>query len=136
MSILLNTNYATSILGTIKTELQCRCHQPLTSELLQEIEQKLHDTSWIQKIPASQISNMQCITNENKFNIEEIPEIYRRGSEASQMSAWEQRLRQVGYFYIEICYSNSMFKFLQSLLYIQHFEDQTSYIDLCTLFNQ
>ncbi|VDO98391.1 unnamed protein product, partial [Schistosoma curassoni] len=42
---------------------------------------------------------MQCITNENKFNIEEIPEIYRRGSEASQMSAWEQRLRQYNDLY-------------------------------------
>ncbi|CAH8638056.1 unnamed protein product [Schistosoma rodhaini] len=85
--------------GTVKTELQCRCHQPLTSELLQEIQQKLHDTSWIQKLPSLQTSNVQCITSENKFNIEEIPEIYRRGSEASQMSAWEQRLRQYNDLY-------------------------------------
>ncbi|CAH8593655.1 unnamed protein product [Schistosoma mattheei] len=110
--------------GTIKTELQCRCHQPLTSELLQEIEQKLHDTSWIQKIPASQISNMQCITSENKFNIEEIPEIYRRGSEASQMSAWEQRLRQYNDLYDPGAHAQVTSSFHQAVPEIEADEDE------------
>ncbi|CAH8550659.1 unnamed protein product [Schistosoma turkestanicum] len=85
--------------GSVKTELQCKCHQPLTSELLQEIQQKLQDTSWIEKLTATGITHVQCTTDENKFNFEQIPEMYRRGSEASQMSAWEYRLRQYNELY-------------------------------------
>ncbi|CAH8631448.1 unnamed protein product [Heterobilharzia americana] len=84
---------------TVKRELQCKCHQPLTSELLQEIKEKLNDASWFQKSNVTEITVNSCSTTERQYNLEDVPEIYRRGSEASQMTAWEQRLRQYSDLY-------------------------------------
>ncbi|CAH8866693.1 unnamed protein product [Trichobilharzia szidati] len=83
---------------TVKTELQCRCHQPLTPELLQEIQRKLRDTSWIQKLNNTESAEVKCSTISTS-TAENVPEIYRRGSEASQLTAWEQRLRQYSDLY-------------------------------------
>ncbi|TNN13324.1 Serine/threonine-protein kinase SIK3 isoform 1 [Schistosoma japonicum] len=107
-----------------ETELQCKCHQPLTSELLQEIQQKLSSTSWMQKTPTNENTEIQCVTNQNKFNVEELPEKYRRGSEASQMSAWEQRLRQYNDLYDPGAHAQITSSFHQPVLEIETNEDE------------
>ncbi|KAK4467708.1 hypothetical protein MN116_008643 [Schistosoma mekongi] len=107
-----------------KTELQCKCHHPLTSELLQEIQQKLRNTSWIQKTPTNENIEIQCVTNQSKLNVEELPEKYRRGSEASQMSAWEQRLRQYNDLYDPGAHAQITSTFHQPVLEIETHEDE------------